>query len=311
MTNWSPSKLPNIRDETVRAHERAAARHAAAAADPRYASAAAEVGVDPDADLGAALRALANQYRVANLYWVTPQMARVALDASATLPEWTPIVARPSNFGLLVWDRGLPPIPWQGAPQFTWATNALGVRTPPQARVDAIMWSPDSAGIRIGVLTRSDLLGDALTDEWAHSPLFAFADLVMALDRPASQSGLEHEGLLSMIGATWLLMQQPTIADSRPLDPCGGRGGSGRPPRPEREVRIIDLRRAAESGPRQDARDSLGRVYRHRWLVSGHWRQQAVGQGRAQRRPTWVVPHVKGPEGAPMLQTDRVRVWRR
>lgn len=35
------------------------------------------------------------------------------------------------------------------------------------------------------------------------------------------------------------------------------------------------------------------------WLVRGHWRQQACGQGYTQRRPRWIQPYFKG-EG-PML----------
>lgn len=36
----------------------------------------------------------------------------------------------------------------------------------------------------------------------------------------------------------------------------------------------------------------------HRFIVRGHWRNQAVGPGRAERRKTWIAPHWKGPEGA-------------
>ena len=52
------------------------------------------------------------------------------------------------------------------------------------------------------------------------------------------------------------------------------------------------------------------RQYRNRWWVGGHWRQQACGPNHADRRPKWIAPYVKGPEGAP-LKTDRVHVWRR
>lgn len=38
-----------------------------------------------------------------------------------------------------------------------------------------------------------------------------------------------------------------------------------------------------------------------RWLVRGHWRQQACGKDRGQRRRTWVAPYWKGPERAAAL----------
>src|SRR5690606_27549446 len=44
----------------------------------------------------------------------------------------------------------------------------------------------------------------------------------------------------------------------------------------------------------------------HRWVVRGHWRWQPCGPGRADRRLTWVRPHVKGPEGAPLVEVDQI-----
>lgn len=46
--------------------------------------------------------------------------------------------------------------------------------------------------------------------------------------------------------------------------------------------------------------------WHHQWIVRGHWRNQAFGEGRKQRRPTWISPYVKGPEDAPMLGGEKV-----
>ncbi len=43
----------------------------------------------------------------------------------------------------------------------------------------------------------------------------------------------------------------------------------------------------------------VARVYKVRWVVRGHWRNQPYGPERALRRLTWIEPHWKGPEGAP------------
>lgn len=49
-----------------------------------------------------------------------------------------------------------------------------------------------------------------------------------------------------------------------------------------------------------------------RWIVSGHWRQQAWGEGRQLRKPVYIAPHVKGPEGLPLDTSEKttVRVWK-
>lgn len=38
------------------------------------------------------------------------------------------------------------------------------------------------------------------------------------------------------------------------------------------------------------------RIYKVRWVVRGHWRQQVCGTGRAERRRRWIEPYWKGPE---------------
>lgn len=73
---------------------------------------------------------------------------------------------------------------------------------------------------------------------------------------------------------------------------------------PERDVRVIRLRRGEGGDPTGES----GREYHHRWVVRGHWRQQPWGPGRQLRRPVWILPHIKGPEGAPLLGGERVTV---
>jgi hypothetical protein len=67
-----------------------------------------------------------------------------------------------------------------------------------------------------------------------------------------------------------------------------------------RTVRIDpNLVRAARSGSREIA---LRLKYRH--IVRGHYRNQAVGPGRKERRSTWIAPFWKGPEdGAKIVHT--------
>jgi hypothetical protein len=61
------------------------------------------------------------------------------------------------------------------------------------------------------------------------------------------------------------------------------------------EVRVISLRRQ-ESAPHEAGE---GRVvdWRYRWVVSGHWRKQAVKDGH---RLTYINPYMKGPADRPL-----------
>lgn len=106
--------------------------------------------------------------------------------------------------------------------------------------------------------------------------------------------------------ATWLLMMQPIgrVADAH-FD-RSSRRRLARADLPDPRVRVITLRHSP--GP---ATGESGREFHHRWVVRGHWRMQACGEGRTERRPTWIVPHVKGPEGAPLLGGEKVYALKR
>lgn len=66
-------------------------------------------------------------------------------------------------------------------------------------------------------------------------------------------------------------------------------------------VRVITLRR-----PRSNTSDEGGgREYHHQWIARGHWRQQWHPK-RQVHRPVWIAPHVKGPEGAPLIGGEKV-----
>jgi hypothetical protein len=73
-------------------------------------------------------------------------------------------------------------------------------------------------------------------------------------------------------------------------------------------VRLITLRRSSSGGAA--AQPAVGSRYHHRWPVAGFWRQQWY-PSRGEHRPRWVRPHIRGPEGTPMLHGDRVQVLRR
>lgn len=108
--------------------------------------------------------------------------------------------------------------------------------------------------------------------------------------------------------ALWVLSAQPGVATSY-VD-RGDRAERRRAERhglPVPDVQVINLRRPA---PKNEG-EGLPVHWSHRWIVSGHWRNQAVGPGRTERRPTWVTPHVKGPADKPLADPTKVHSWTR
>lgn len=75
---------------------------------------------------------------------------------------------------------------------------------------------------------------------------------------------------------------------------------------PEDGVRVVTLRRPET---RTTISDDSGLVeWSHRWIVSGHWRNQWY-PATDQHRPRWIAPYEKGPEGKPLVLKDRVYRW--
>jgi hypothetical protein len=119
--------------------------------------------------------------------------------------------------------------------------------------------------------------------------------------------------------ATWFLMKQPGVAtttqETLPRKQARAYARAGRTPP---SVRIVDLRRQQRpAGAASATTDSTGRTFSYsvRFLVGGdtggHWRDQAYGPKRGQRRRTWIAPYLKGPQGAPLkLPVPTVKVLR-
>ncbi|MGW0039812.1 hypothetical protein [Gordonia sp. NPDC003376] len=305
---WTAAGLPGLRDRLADEHWASLERTRQFVAEGRITADQGQIMADDMTSQAVAIRD-------APLYWVTAQMVDVAVGAATSLPEWTPSVAMPSETGLLAWARPAGEIGWQGA---------HGDET---VDWDAIWWRHHHGRLRIALASRLLRHRDGLSPGWASTPLMATQDLRVgdahaahtSADLVEDQTGSEASaGILSVVGSAWLLMGQPRItevavqrADTGRVEPAGPPpdGVVVSQPRSPRDVLIIDLHHQA---PREhdDATDAE-RKYHGRWWVSGHWRQQACGPERSQRRPTWIAPHIKGPEGAPMDERPRVHVWRR
>lgn len=249
------------------------------------------------------------------LYWVTAPMVRWALDASTDLPaEFVPSEHMPALAGLIAYEAGLPPLHVSGLEDIT---DPMPVR--------ALSWTvADVAGdmeLHLGAWAHTeDLTAEQLDilrgieGETAGAWHRVVGTSVMLHEAVgSSQYDPEDESALYLLAATWVLMQTPTMADVRPLPGRAGKGSKARrrAPAPPREVKLVDLRRLVHRPTEPGETDAQGREYRHRWVVRGHWRQHAYGPGQKLRRTQWIPPFIKGPEGAPLLPTEHVNVWRR
>lgn len=312
---WAPTELPRMRRELFLAAEEAADR---AVSDPKVAAryqadeekfAAHVAKTDPAMaqqlrsrppllglhTLADMERRHALHFRAAELYWVTRDMTRVALDASTDMPPWTPSAVIPVPIGLLIWAEDLPRIVWRGH------DNS------PMVPIDGILWEQSGGYVEFIVLTRTDrAITEGITTTWRAPFITVHSVLAKADDLITYDDDRYEAGLIAAIGSTWTLMQMPTVAAARQVTGAGGSGTEWR--RDNRRVSIIDLRRQEnQSG----ATETAVREYKHRWYVRGHWRQQPYGPAQTLRRPTWIPGHIKGPAGAPLLAVERVHVWRR
>lgn len=296
-----PRDLPKLRMQTARN-----------LADPEM-----PVRKNTGADMQEGLDAAARHLRAADLYWVTPDMSALAVHSGAQLEEarWA-TADRPSGCGLVLWEGGI---------------GMATVSDPPvDIPVEALTWGPHDGGLLVWCwISRRRLMAE-LHDEGVRKSggqrfeiiaektpaLMPIAGTVLPVDpEPSPITGFGErtpvpDTAVRALAASWLLMEQPKIAGRTVVRPDGpARRSLARAGFADPEVTLVDLRRLrVPQDPENGAGE--GRAYRHRWVVSGHWRnawRPSVGE----HRKTWIEAHVKGPDGAPMLARERVNVWRR
>lgn len=268
----------------------------------------APIRANTGTDVQHGLDLLSSHLRVAELFWVSQDMTALAMSSGSQLDaaRWA-TADRPAPCGLIWFDGGIG------------QTTFQGVDVP----VDGVVWGPGDEGCllwtlvdRKRVAVAAAQTGRMLVVEET-PPLFPIVGEFLSTDREVSMAALP-EGMpapvAQAVAAAWLLMQQPVLVD-RVRERADGptRRQHARDGLPAPEVTVVDLRRQYVPQDQDQDPDAGGdgRRYRHRWVVSGHWRNQAHGPDRSLRRRRWIPSYVKGPEGAPLLSTERVNVWRR
>jgi hypothetical protein len=261
--------------------------------------------LDPD-PIGYA-RWMADWVAGAPLIWVDPDMTELARNAGAGLPEMSisPELP-PRSSGLLVWQTPLTPR-WR--PTIGVTFTCVGVA-----------WTVTDWGLWLDFLDTADTSRATPTVAAAMSggPLLPWQGVALpwhprvalgqawGTDRPELA-----EAVLTTV-ATMLLATQDNIATGtvQRATPRDRRWLTRHDQPPTAgEVTVVSLR-ARQRDPRNPATSGTGGGTRtHRWLVSGHWRNQPYGPRNTLRRPTWIAPHIAGPDGAPF--TERVNLLTR
>lgn len=288
-----PSHLPRVRDRMV-----------TLLSDP---TSALRRRPSIDSEHGLTLDIVARHLASGRMYWVSGDMAALATAAGRELDtvRWTS-ADRPAAAGLMVIDGGV-----------GWLSRPAGGDFP----VDAISWGPAPDGLLLSLWVARQRLDDNLARQGAHVdpeqiphlvPMLGYPLPISADYRPAADIPAEFRTLATTLAAAWHLMYQPILADRRRAEVDRAiRRAYARADRPEPEVTIVDLRALYRpTDPDHEPRSEPGR-YSHRWVVTGHWRNQAHGPGLQLRKRIWIPDYIKGPDGAPLLIHERVNVWRR
>jgi hypothetical protein len=211
------------------------------------------------------------------LWWVSADMCSLINTAVETMPAY-PLHSEdiPSHAGVVFFET-----PLKGFELFEIISSR---------QVSAIIWFPTNykqpgKAISVASWSRSDL-------NWAYMDLAKW-DVGKTCDTSVADP----------LAVLWALSSQTlatntTVELDRPQRRRAARAGL-----PTAPFRVVYLRRLAKEGhgSKHDAEFS------HRWVVSGHWRQQPCGPGRTQRRPTWVAPHIKGPADKPLVLKETIK----
>jgi hypothetical protein len=249
----------------------------------------------------------AKMLQAAQLYWVTAEMAAVTDHAAQSLPEMSFGPQRaPDQAGFVYFDGGIGAITDLDIDAAMWATG--DVATILMFFVRRERWLIHARG-KLAELGGPDGRLPALP------PLVPLALWAVDKDRTYPGHDLPADSAApaaARLYTAWRLMQQPTLAETTSTKVGRSRPRGGGRPKPLANVSIVSLRRRYAASPVDgSAVDTSGRRYSHRWVVTGHWREQACGPGWSLRDTTWVVEHEKGPEDAPLVRKTRVKVWRR
>lgn len=228
--------------------------------------------------------------RAADLYYVRSDMVSLALSAAVEDGE-LPYTVPPSDVGFVLFEGGITPL-----------KASMGE----VSRFYGMLWWMENGHIRYDVLADVMLASMGVRVK-ARKGYDMSADL-----REVGEGWRDPESLLSrLLRALFALMAEPSVAEvEQGARPARLERVPARVSEQAKRVRVVDVREHDESERAVADGERKHRPYDHRFIVSGHWREQAYGPNHSERRRQWIAPYVKGPRDKPLVLKDTVRVLR-
>jgi len=313
--NIRPQDLPELRAEIVDSirnrpddspwQELIASGHSPFRSAPRMPSARQHAETD---------EALVRQ---AELFHVTAEMTQLARAAAPGLPAFEiQHEDLPARAGLIAFaeplvtvEFGQPAVP---SPVYAACWRALAIGSKPRLWIKFFSsreaWLPATAKAE-GWSKRQIVLSRAVLPRL--SPMLG-SDCIGPIgagtrgEEPVNATAKGFQEATRIVRAAWLLMQQPLTRETAAgpdRSSCKRLRRAGHEPV---HVRVVELRRPKTTSGTGDT----DREYQHQWIVRGHWRQQWHPK-RQVHRPVWIAPHIKGPEGAPLIGGEKVYALKR
>lgn len=313
MHNWTPIDLPYLRQKTVDTLDDAILwwEHA-----PAIDAVTAAERLDTIISIKAFQQCLAG----VPLTWLDSDVSDLIAGTFNTVPEWSPAAAMPNHDGLIAFEKSPVNLVWTG--------GADGQRR--TVPLDLIMWATSGNRVTISALSRMGEHRQHLSPARGHIPFDEVLSISFDVDGTAGAGQdvnaratheftgrfSDGERLLSLAGATWLLLSQPTLVEEESTPPVRVRNRRPAPGQPRvMPVRVSQRRLTRANTDNQTGakgnRSAQRRTPEKRWWVRGHWRQQPWGKNRALRKPIFIAPHTAGPKDAPVDDRPKVQVVRK
>jgi hypothetical protein len=310
MTNIRAAEVPEIRAEIITWLDNATAAQlwTKLAAGGHYDWLGIQASSKP-AEASSILRGMEIlRQQNATLFYIAADMVELVDVAASSIPDFELAPEDlPADAGVMIFQRPISLISIGDA----------------QLGITAVCWGPTPAHDNV-------LFGTTYLDRAEAAPVFDSVAPNRQMARNEPQLVYAHGGeftwpfgnnestalesanfkatLLPRLRTAWLLMQQSLVNSSEVQLTRPARRRLQRAGHEPADVRLVELRRTSTPAHTDDS--TTDREYHHRWIVRGHWRQQ-WHPSRQVHRPTWIAPHIKGPDQAPLIGGEKVNVWKR
>ena len=243
--------------------------------------------------------------RMSEVLWVEDVMAAIAVDAAQSLSSVPEEVIEASlgereipAMGVVIFERGTGFFYRGTVGDKQYHCEVIGyVKTSPFSGNDFVL------------LNIAHPIGQ-------RSSIYGFSSFVLMRDlAPSAQ-----EKVKNLVRATYLLMGDSAVArvgTETVGEVTKRKHGKRKTIKAGYPVRTVQVgaHLLANSIPDHSAADEHEPgekkwTLKHRVITRGHWKRVAYGKGRSLRRVQWIMPYVRGPEGADLVVRPVVKVWR-